>query len=88
MSRWSEFWDDPDDPTRKDRPDGDLTEYAASRGLEFKGSRPQMGYTAAFPMTPELTFNVVRGTLPGGEEGVVFHEVKLRNAYVPMRPDH
>ncbi len=58
-------------------PDIDLTDYANSRGLSYRGQRAQLGYVAAFPMTEDLQFNVLRGTLPGGEEGVLYHEVKL-----------
>ena len=59
------------------RPDVDLSQYAAARGLEFCGSATQMDYVPAFPLTNELQFNVMRGTLPGGETGVLYHEVQL-----------
>ena len=59
------------------RPDVDLADYAAARGLEDCGNSAQLGYIPAFPLTSELQFNVLRGTLPGGEEGVLYHEVKL-----------
>ena len=32
---------------------------------------------AAMPMSEELQFNVLRGVLPGGEHGIVFHDVKI-----------
>jgi hypothetical protein len=59
------------------RPDVDLSEYAASRGLDFRGQATQLGYLGAFPWAEELMFNVMRGVLPGGERGVLLHEVKL-----------
>ena len=59
------------------RPDTDLAPYAAARGLEHHGGRTLLDYIPAFPLTSELQFNVMRGTLPGGEDGVLFHEVKL-----------
>jgi hypothetical protein len=58
-------------------PEVDLREYAELRGLEHRGSASQVGYLAAFPMSEELQFNVLRGELPGGEYGVVFHDVKI-----------
>ena len=48
------------------RPDADLSEYAASRGLRFAGQSSQGGYQAAFTIAPELQWNVMRGVLPGG----------------------
>ena len=59
------------------RPDVDLTPYAESRGLEHRGSATQLDHIPAFPLTGELQFNVMRGTLPGGEPGVLYHEVDL-----------
>ena len=61
------------------RPDVDLAGYAAERGLEQCGNAAQLGYIPAFPLTSELQFNVLRGRLPGGEEGVLYHEVKLED---------
>src|SRR4051794_8675957 len=58
-------------------PDVDLSGYAASRDLDFRGQATQLGYLAAFPWAEELMFNVMRGELPGGERGVLLHEVKL-----------
>src|SRR5918995_5350274 len=59
------------------RPDVDLAAYAASRGLAHRGSATQVDYIPAFPLTSELQFNVMRGALPGGEQGVLYHEVDL-----------
>src|SRR5918999_488586 len=59
------------------RPDVELTPYASARGLEHHGNATQHGYIPAFPLTSELQFNVMRGELPGGEQGVLYHEVKL-----------
>src|SRR5215211_3537772 len=59
------------------RPDVDLSPYAAARGLEHCGSATQIDHVPAFPLTSELQFNVMRGRLPGGESGVLYHEVQL-----------
>jgi hypothetical protein len=59
------------------RPDVDLRDYAAARGLSHRDHSTQLPYLAAFPCSEELQFNVLRGTLPGGEDGVLFHEVKV-----------
>lgn len=59
------------------RPDVDLADYAAARGLDQRGGMTQLGYLAAMPLSQELQFNVLRGRLPGGEEGIVYHEVKV-----------
>src|SRR5215211_2814419 len=64
-------------------PDVDLSGYAASRGLDFRGQKSQLGYLAAFPWAEELMFNVMRGDLPGGERGVLLHEVKLLDDDAP-----
>ena len=49
-------------------PDVDLKDYAAARGLEHRGQTTQLGMIGAMPLSEELQFNVLRGTLPGGEE--------------------
>jgi hypothetical protein len=59
------------------RPDVDLAPYASARGLEHCGSATQLDFIPAFPLTSELQFNVMRGRLPGGEQGVLYHEVDL-----------
>jgi hypothetical protein len=76
ISDWKEYIAD----GFRGRPDVDLAEYATSRGLDHRGQKAQAGYVAAFPMTDELQFNVLRGALPGGEEGILYHEVKLHDA--------
>jgi hypothetical protein len=58
-------------------PAADLSDYAAARGLEQRGNKTQVGWIAAFPMSEELQFNVLRGTLPGGEYGLLLHEAKM-----------
>ncbi|MDQ5807358.1 MAG: hypothetical protein M3320_01655 [Actinomycetota bacterium] len=58
-------------------PETDLLDYAQARGLEHRGNASQVGYLAAFPMSEELQFNVLRGELPGGEHGVLFHEARI-----------
>jgi hypothetical protein len=59
------------------RPDVELREYAHSRGLDFRENRGQLGYAGAFALSEELQFNVMRGVLPGGEPGVLMHQVRL-----------
>jgi hypothetical protein len=56
-------------------PEVDLYEYAAARGLEVLGSNTAAGYFAAMPGKDDLQFNVLRGELPGGRHGVLFHEL-------------
>lgn len=52
----------------------DLEPYAASRGLDYRGTRFQPGFEAVQLGRDENERNIVRGTLPGGEHGVLFHE--------------
>jgi hypothetical protein len=65
------------------RPDVDLRDWAASRGLDFRDQANQLGYLGAFTWAKELQWNVVRGELPGGERGVLLHEVKLLDPDAP-----
>jgi hypothetical protein len=65
------------------RPDVDLRDWAASRGLDFRDQANQVGYLGAFTWAKELQWNVVRGELPGGERGVLLHEVKLLDPDAP-----
>lgn len=58
---------------RRRRPDVDLSAYAAARGLDALGSQNAAGYFAVMPLDEELQFNVVRGVLPGGRDGILFH---------------
>jgi len=60
---------------RRRRPDADLSAYAARRGLDMLGSGNAAGFFAALPLDEQLQFNVLRGPLPGGEQGIVFHHV-------------
>jgi hypothetical protein len=66
------------DTTRVDQAGhGDLTAYAAARGLERRGCRPQMGYLlATCPWHERLLVDVARGELPGGSTGVVAYEAR------------
>jgi len=64
-------------------PDVDLKDYAAARGLDHRGNTTQLGVMAAMPMSEELQFNVLRGTLAGGEEGILFHEAKMYEEGTP-----
>ena len=47
------------------------------------GSRNAAGFFAALPLDEQLQFNVLRGPLPGGEQGILFHEVLA----LPVSPD-
>ena len=60
---------------KRRHPEVDLGEYAAARGLEALGSGSAAGYFGAMPGQDDLQFNVLRGVLPGGEHGIVFHEL-------------
>jgi hypothetical protein len=60
------------------RPDGDLTAWASSRGLDFRGQTAQAGYySVTCPWSVDTVWNVVRGPLPGGSYGVVCHDVRF-----------
>ncbi len=70
----SAAWDVRDVPdARRRRPDVDLSAWAAARGLGFHGSANASGWAAALPGEPELQFNVVRGTSPGGNDVCLWH---------------
>jgi hypothetical protein len=58
---------------RRGRPAVDLSWYAAERGLQALGNSTAEGYIAAMPGEETLQFNVMRGVLPGGAYGVLFH---------------
>jgi hypothetical protein len=68
---------------RRRRPDADLSSYATRRGLDMLGSRNAAGFFAALPLDEQLQFNVLRGPLPGGEQGILFHHVLP----LPVAPD-
>lgn len=59
---------------KRGHPDFDLRGYAAGRGLEWLDHATPAGYRAAIPGKEELQSSVLRGTLPGGEYGVLAHE--------------
>ncbi len=52
-----------------------LDGYAAARGLEMKQRGSLAGFRMALPNHPEETFNLMRGVLPGGRFGVMFHQL-------------
>ena len=63
------------DDARRGRPDADLAAYAEERGLEFFPEASGFaGFGQAMPRVKEHGFNLMRGVLPGGEYGVLFHE--------------
>jgi len=68
---------------KRRRPDVDLSGYAARRGLDTLGSRNAAGFFAALALDEQLQFNVLRGKLPGGEQGILFHHVLP----LPVDPD-
>ena len=57
--------------------------YAAARGLRYTDNLDHPGFLAALPVHVDRRFDVLQGTLPGGEEGLVFHEIELHS--VPTR---
>lgn len=65
--------DDVED-AKRGHPDFDLRDYARIRALEWIDHTTPAGYRAAVPGQDELQSNVLRGTLPGGEYGVLAHE--------------
>lgn len=64
------------DDAKRGRPDFDLRGYAEERGLEFldQPPTPLAGWKQALPRFTEYAFNMVRGTLPGGRYGLMWHE--------------
>ena len=60
---------------RRGHPDASLATYAAERGLEWLDRRAAAGFSAAFPGFEEYRYNAVRGMLPGGRFGVLFHQL-------------
>ncbi len=67
--------EDVEDAKRR-RPDVDLSGYAAARGLDFRGSAVSSGFRATTAIWPQYVFNSMRGVLPGGEFGVLQHELE------------
>jgi len=65
---------DVDDAMRR-RPPGSLQGYAAERSLEFKDRGGLAGFRGALPVFPEYVHNLVRGVLPGGRFGILYHEL-------------
>jgi hypothetical protein len=60
---------------KRGHPDVDLSDYAAQRGLEILRGGMAAGFRAALPGFEEYRFNVLRGPLPGGCHGLMFHEL-------------
>jgi hypothetical protein len=60
---------------KRGHPDVDLAGYAAHRGLEVFRGAMAAGFRAALPVFEEYRFNVLRGLLPGGCYGLMFHEL-------------
>ncbi|HYI37991.1 MAG TPA: hypothetical protein VEX39_15380, partial [Thermoleophilaceae bacterium] len=60
---------------RRGRPDFDLRGYATARGFEFGGDGPPPNFAIAGPAWPEYTTNAMTGALPGGELGMLAHEL-------------
>jgi hypothetical protein len=66
------------------QPDIELTDWAARRGLDFRGSVAQGGHlSVTCPWSKGLLFNVVRGPWPGGTYGVLCHEARICEADAP-----
>jgi hypothetical protein len=60
---------------KRGHPDVDLSDYAAHRGLEVFTGKMAAGFRGALPVFEEYRFNVLRGVLPGGSYGMIFHEL-------------
>ena len=60
---------------KRGRPDVELGDYAANHGLEVFRGAMAAGFRAALPVFEEYRFNVLRGLLPGGCYGLMFHEL-------------
>ena len=60
---------------KRGHPEVDLGDYAAQRGLEVFRGAMAAGFRAALPVFEEYRFNVLRGLLPGGCYGLMFHEL-------------
>jgi len=72
-------WGDGDD-AKRGRPSWDAQGYAAERGLQFRGSGAFVGFRGVMPLSDDRIFNAVRGRLPGGQPGILFHELMLLSA--------
>jgi len=59
---------------KRGNPGADLREYAQARSLEFLDKAAPAGFAAALPGFEEYRFNVMRGVLPGGAFGMLFHQ--------------
>lgn len=73
MNRMAFSREDVED-AKRGRPAGELSGYAAARGLEFLEGRTPAGFRIALPCDEERQFSVMRGVLPGGAYGVLAHE--------------
>jgi hypothetical protein len=60
---------------KRGHPDVDLSDYAAHHGLETLRNGTAAGFRAALPVFEEYRFNVLHGPLPGGCDGLLFHEL-------------
>lgn len=60
---------------RRGHPASSLQAYAAERGLEWLDRRSAAGFSAAFPGFEAYRYNAIRGVLPGGRFGVLFHQL-------------
>jgi hypothetical protein len=54
-------------------PDATLDDYARARGLSHRGDSNVIGFMAVLAGRKGHQFNVLRGRLPGGEDGLLFH---------------
>ena len=69
--------------SKRCRPLGDLTDFAAERGLTFGGSIILGAFAGIQPNWPDYVFNSCRGALAGRRYGVVEHEL----LEIPMAED-
>ena len=72
-------WEDGDD-AKRGQPSWDAQGYASERGLEFRGSGAFVGFRGVMPLSDDLIYNAMRGRLPGGQPGILLHELVLLSA--------
>lgn len=57
--------------------------YATARRLRYDADLDQPGFLTALPIDPARRFNILRGALPGGADGMFFHQLALRQVTTP-----
>lgn len=60
---------------KRGSPDVSLADWAAGRGLEFRGSEVLGAFAHVMPLWPDYVFNLAKGTVAPGRFGYVAHEL-------------